>query len=62
MCMIAAVEEPAHLAHLQIPLRELLQHILCAQRIVELLLQILNLRFSVRKLRLGHLISVLYQL
>jgi hypothetical protein len=35
----------AYLAHLQIALGKLFQHVLCAQGIIQLLLEILNLRF-----------------
>ncbi len=42
-----------HLAHLHVPLSELLQHVFRAKRVIKLLLEVFNLTFRVGQFRLG---------
>lgn len=47
------VDSSAHFAHLHVPLCELLKHILRSERIVQLDLEVLDLRFGIRELGFG---------
>jgi len=51
-----------HLAHLQIPLRQLFEHVLRTKSVVQLQLEILHLDLCVLQLRLGQLTAIWSQL
>ena len=52
----------AHLAHLQVPLSQLLEHILRTERIVQLQLEVLDLRLGIPQPGFGKLAATCSQL